>query len=338
MLPGGEGARLRKPTRSQVGGLLPKRLGPALDATTMLEQTWRRVGLSIADERTLTMGTPAHRELFQALKAVAPGEVVLQPDDRGSAPALLYALLRLARDMPRGVVAVFPPDHYVNDNFRFMEYVKTAFNSISMYSGLIVVLGITADSPQMSYGWIEPGEVIPSIWNSTGRIQRIRRFWATSSLRVAEDLYSRGCLWNSSVMVADIQTLLSLFAAALPALYTGFVAIRPTLGTAFERKAVELLYNTLPPINFADALMANCFGHWAVIPVNGLEWVDMGTPERLPAVPQQYMVPSEVRPLLHNDLSTEVSRMTSLRGPLHQRLPVSPPETGLKQPTLALSR
>lgn len=39
--------------------------------------------------------------------------MVIQPENRGTVPAILYSLLRLTTMVSRGPVAIFPSDHYV---------------------------------------------------------------------------------------------------------------------------------------------------------------------------------------------------------------------------------
>ena len=73
ILAGGDGARLRSLTRAIAGDDRPKQFCPVVGDGTLLDQTCRRV----------------------ALADCAPDAIVTQPANRGTAPAIFYALLRL---------------------------------------------------------------------------------------------------------------------------------------------------------------------------------------------------------------------------------------------------
>lgn len=52
--------------------------------------------------------------------------VVVQPNNRGTAPGILYGLLRVARRAPHAPVIVLPSDHWVSDEATFIAHVDAA--------------------------------------------------------------------------------------------------------------------------------------------------------------------------------------------------------------------
>jgi len=79
---------------------------------------------------------------------------VIQPENRGTAPAILLALLRVAALAPTGSVALFPSDHYVSDDRSFTTHVKAAFEALLARPDFVTLLGIAPDRPEVEYGWI----------------------------------------------------------------------------------------------------------------------------------------------------------------------------------------
>src|SRR6266852_9291800 len=77
ILAGGDGTRLVSMTRKTVGRDLPKQFCPILGEETLLEQTMRRVSLSISTERPVSVLSRAH-EHFYSLTAIQPD----QPENR----------------------------------------------------------------------------------------------------------------------------------------------------------------------------------------------------------------------------------------------------------------
>ena len=280
ILAGGDGTRLRSLTRRIVGDERPKQFCPILGRKTLLEQTRRRTALVIPPERTSLVVVRSHHRFYAPLVAVEPaGTLVVQPENRGTAPAIVLGLLHLADVAPGGPVAIFPSDHYVSDDEVFMAHVEDAFRVLQDRPDLLILLGITPDSPEVGYGWIEPAGAIGGQQARTP--YRVRQFWEKPSFALARDLLARGCLWNSFVMVSCVPTLLTLIRRALPDLYYRFAGIRSALDTFREEEAVRALYARLPSTNFSSGVLAACPANLAVLPVNGTEWSDWGEPRRV---------------------------------------------------------
>ncbi len=282
ILAGGEGTRLSGLTHRLTGRLIPKQFCHLFGGQTMLDLTRRRVGLRFPNDRLTTVVTRVHHEFYKTLlKDLSFGEFVIQPQNRGTAPAIIYALFRMSRVMPRGAIAIFPSDHWFSDDARLMAFIDGAFDALNSCPDQVLLLGIKPDRAEAQYGWIEAGDPLVRNRFTTGRILSVKRFWEKPSGAIADELYRRGCLWNSCIMVANIPTLLNLYAKTVPDLYTSFLRIRPTLGTIFEHRAVQLLYNRLQPTHFSESILETSPTSFAVLTVIGLEWTDLGTPDRL---------------------------------------------------------
>ena len=101
ILAGGDGTRLQSMTRAITGDNRPKQFVPIIGGTTLLNQTRRRVALSIEPERTLVVVTQKHRAFYEPVAAEISSDLLLeQPHNKGTAPAIVYALLRIAARAP----------------------------------------------------------------------------------------------------------------------------------------------------------------------------------------------------------------------------------------------
>ena len=280
ILAGGDGTRLRSLTRAIAGDERPKQFCPILGRETLLDQTRRRAALPVPPGQTLVMLTGGHRRFYEPLLAGVPQRnLVVQPQNKGTAPAILYALLRLAAAAPTAPMAIFPSDHYVSDDARFMAHAEAAFQAVRARPETVVLLGIAPDGPEEEYGWIEPAD--PLIAAEPGTLSRVRRFWEKPSADVARTLWARGCLWNSFVMVGGVPAFLGLIASALPDLYEAFAAVRDALGGPGEEAALRRLYARLPESNFSREVLAARPAGLAVLPVVGVRWSDWGEPGRV---------------------------------------------------------
>jgi mannose-1-phosphate guanylyltransferase len=108
ILAGGDGNRLKSLTRKITGDERPKQFCSVLGTTTLLEETQRRAALEFARERTLYVLNQAHEPYYAGiLDGAKTGNLVVQPRNAGTAPAILYSLLKIAAVHPSAIVAFF---------------------------------------------------------------------------------------------------------------------------------------------------------------------------------------------------------------------------------------
>jgi mannose-1-phosphate guanylyltransferase len=280
ILAGGDGTRLQSMTRAITGDNRPKQFVPVIGGTTLLDQTRRRVALTVAPEHTFIVVTQKHRHFYDSLAhEISPHLLLEQPHNKGTAPAILYALLRVATRSPKALVALFPSDHFFAGDEEFMSYVDTAFDAVRVQPQTVTLLGITPAGPEREYGWIEPQPSV--IGNAARSITRVRRFWEKPSATLAASLMEHGCLWNSFVMVGRVDALLRMTRAALPKLYADLVALAPAFETTSERKALAELYSRIDDSNFSHEVLAVRPQDLAVMRVADVGWSDLGEPARV---------------------------------------------------------
>ena len=293
ILAGGDGTRLQSMTRAISGDNRPKQFVPVIGGSTLLNQTRRRVALSIEPSRTLIVVTQKHRRFYEPLAhEISPNLLVEQPVNKGTAPAILYALLCVATKSPNAVVALFPSDHFFADDEEFMSHIDVAIDAVEVQPATVMLLGITPTTPETEYGWIEPQ---PSILASAQKsITRVRKFWEKPSLNLATSLMERGCLWNSFVMVGRVDALLKMTRAAMPEMYAAFAAITPAFETASEHEALAALYSSIEESNFSHQVLAARPEDLMVMRVGEVGWSDLGEPNRVLAALARIGVQSEL--------------------------------------------
>ena len=280
ILAGGDGTRLRPLTRLLAGDERPKQFCAVLGHDTLLGQTRSRVALSVAPAQTFFVLTRAHERFYDPLLGDVPRErLVVQPKNAGTAPAILYSLLRLSKAAPSSTVAFFPSDHYFSDDSAFMSYVESAYEAARSRDDMVILLGIKPEGPEGEYGWIEP--VSPNLMKNPDALCWVRRFWEKPAPQLARTLMERGCLWNSFVMVGRVSAFLEMIRRASPDLYDRFHDLASVLNTVDEAGTIAGLYSQLNDVNFSQEVLAARAGDLAVLPVGGLRWSDLGKPQRV---------------------------------------------------------
>lgn len=288
VLAGGDGSRLRSLTKGIVGHELPKQFCPILSSRPLLRETLDRVSEMVAPAQTLVSVNRAHRQFYLPMFQAAPQLVVEEPCNRGTAPAILHALMRLYDMAPSALIALFPSDHYFGNESRFIRYVDSAFDAVDNSDDAVVLLGAEATSPEQAYGWIEPEVPLSS---ATQSLLSVRRFVEKPDGRTANELWQGGALWNTFVLVARASTLLQMFILEMPRLYGSFGVVRLALGTMFEAEVLARLYCEFPTSGFSELVLQQYAKRLMVMPMRGVAWCDLGLPARVIQVVKHMGIP-----------------------------------------------
>jgi mannose-1-phosphate guanylyltransferase len=280
ILAGGDGTRLQSMTRAITGDNRPKQFVPVIGGSTLLDQTRRRVALSVLPKRTLFVVTKKHRKFYQSMaEGISASLLLEQPENKGTAPAILYSLMRVAAKSPKAIVALFPSDHYFVDDEEFMSHVDAAFDAVQAQPERVTLLGITPTGPETEYGWIEPQRSI--VGSLPGSITGVSRFWEKPNVQLARTLMKRGCLWNSFVMVGRVDALLKMTRTALAEMYSRFAQMAPVFETQAEQSALGGVYSKINESNFSHEVLARRAQDLMVMRVSDVGWSDLGEPSRV---------------------------------------------------------
>lgn len=283
ILAGGDGTRLLPLTRKIIGDDRPKQFCAIMGKETLLQQTQQRISRLVPQRRTLLVLTRTHERFYADQVSEMPASrLIVQPCNQGTAPAILYSLMRLRETDPQGIVAFFPSDHYFSDDEAFIGHIDSAYEAVVARPEVVILLGITAETPEVEYGWIEPG--IPLGSPLPDSICRVSCFWEKPNATVASVLMERGCLWNSFIMVGRVYAFLQLIRRALPSLVEAFESIRPSFSKASERAALCDLYTSIRATNFSQDVLSLYPRNLAVLRGTGLGWSDLGEPSRVLSV------------------------------------------------------
>lgn len=280
VLAGGDGKRLGNLTEKLTGRACPKQYCTVIGTRSMLQHTLHRAERLIPRERILTVVSPAHRREIQSqLGDRPPGTLLFQPTNRETGPGALFPLMTIHKRDPGAIVAIFPADHFLLEEERFMASVRLAKRAVEQDPARLILLGAEAEEPETEYGWIEPGRVVGPLAGEA--IREVRGFWEKPDGRMAKRLYEAGCLWNTLVAVVKAEMLLTMAQCYLPELYTRFWRIREALGSPMEKVVVEAEYRTMASVTLSRGLLERNPSNLAVLPVKGVLWSDWGNATRI---------------------------------------------------------
>jgi mannose-1-phosphate guanylyltransferase len=149
ILAGVDGTRLKTLTRAIAGDERPKQFCSVIGESALLEKTQRRMALLMNPVQTFTIVTRAHERFYRNhLKHWPMDRLLIQPENKGTAPAILLSLLRMRQLSPEAVVAFFPSNHHFTVGSFFMSQVALAFDLVEAHASSITLLGMQPDDSE----------------------------------------------------------------------------------------------------------------------------------------------------------------------------------------------
>jgi len=282
LLAGGDGRRLKSLTRQIAGDPRPKQFCAFFDGETLLDRTRRRAELFTRADRQVLVVSREHEPYYRGLGLdLAPDRLVVQPRNAGTAPGILYPLLRIRQLEGNVPVAIFPSDHYVSDDGAFITAVMHAVAVAHARPEYVVLLGVEASAPETEYGWIDPHPVPLPLPGEPAF--PILHFWEKPSRRLADRLFERGALWNSFVMIGWVDTFLALTGRVAPDLLAAFDPLRPAIGSPREAEVAERIYAALESSGFSERVLVPGADGLVAVRAKSVDWSDWGHPQRVMA-------------------------------------------------------
>jgi mannose-1-phosphate guanylyltransferase/mannose-1-phosphate guanylyltransferase/mannose-6-phosphate isomerase len=267
ILSGGSGSRLWPMSRE----LFPKQLQALLGTRTMLQETVERVS-GPAFEAPMVVCNDSHRFIIaeqMRQMGVTPGEIVLEPVARNSAPAIAVGALRALERFADPLILVLAADHRIGDVAAFRAAVAAAVPVAA--AGHLVAFGITPTGPATGYGYIRKGAPVGD------GASRVDRFVEKPPLADAERMVADGRhLWNGGLFLFPARTLIEEMERLAPA-----VVAAARAGVAAARRDIDFLrldataFAASPDISIDYAVMEKT-DRAAVVPMD-VEWSDIGS-------------------------------------------------------------
>ena len=185
----------------------------ALDGErSMIQQTVERLKpLAGLDSTWVITNEFLANEIADQLRGVPAGQIVSEPVARNTAPACGLAAFMIERQNPDAVLGVFPSDHVIADEPRFLKALQKGI-TLAAEGENIVVLGIEPTRPETGYGYIETGD-----YTSDDIALRVRRFIEKPNQMKAEEFVAAGnYYWNSGMFLWSARTLANAVREHLP--------------------------------------------------------------------------------------------------------------------------
>lgn len=203
---------------------------------------------------------------------IAPGPVLIEPDGRNTAPAVLAAALHLAASDPDAILLVAPSDHVLPDTDTFRAAVAQGVEAVRG-RGDLVTFGITPDRPETGYGYLQ----LSARPDGSGAAVPLVRFVEKPDAATAQAMLDDGSyLWNSGIFLFAARDIIAAFETHAPSLVAPVRA-------AVEQAQTDLGFLRLDPdawdgaedISIDYAVMERA-ANLSAVPFSG-RWSDLGS-------------------------------------------------------------
>lgn len=277
VLAAGEGTRLSTLTTDISGRSIPKQYCSLDGGNSLLDEALQRARRVVPRERLCVIVADQHRRYWQrTLWALPAANVIVQPQNRGTANGILLATLRILERDPLARIVFLPADHYVRDERALAGSLREAVASLTRNPDGLTLVGIAPEEADPELGYVVPGTTL-----SDGT-RRVARFVEKPQLRTARELLEAGALWNSFIFAANGTALLGMIRARLPGIVDQMataIACQARLG--IPSAALDELYEDLPSIDFSRDIVQGQEAALRVVAAPTCGWSDLGTPARV---------------------------------------------------------
>ncbi len=200
----------------------------ALDGErSMIQQTVERLKpLAGLDKTWIITNEYLSHEIADQLPGLPAAQIVQEPVARNTAPACGLAAFLIERENPDAVLGVFPSDHVIADEPRFLKALQKGI-AVAAAGENIVVLGIEPFRAETGYGYIETGDL-----TKDDQALHVRRFIEKPNQNRADEFVAAGnYYWNSGMFLWSARTLANAVREHVPETAPLLEAIAAAWGT-----------------------------------------------------------------------------------------------------------
>ena len=280
ILAGGDGVRLREYLKTQRSMDCPKQFANIVGTRSMLRHTVERAKRIVPLQRIRMVVNHLHlKYVFAEIPEPERKSLTVLPCNRETAVSILLPVVQIFEQDPSACITVFPSDHFVKEEKRFMNFVERAVDFVNRCPETIVLLGIPPKNADANYGWIEPSTSF--LRYQGNRFYSVERFVEKPPEKLADRLQSNHCLWNSMVFAARADALLHLYRKSMPKMYHQMKSMKQLLVSPGGIAKLDGQFTRLPSYGFSKMILEPNAKHLRVIRAEGVAWSDWGNQDRV---------------------------------------------------------
>lgn len=299
IMAGGKGERFWPKSKLK----LPKQFLSLMDdGETMIQKTVRRLSPLVEVEDIFVATNAAYKELvLQQIEGIPEENVLIEPVGKNTAPCIGLGAVHMQKRYGEDVVmVVLPSDAMIRQEEDFRALLAQAVQAAVAEKNLVTI-GITPDSPNTGYGYIQydnakPLEDIPAYM--------VKRFVEKPNAETAmQYLQSGDYLWNSGMFIWPVSVILEQLHLHMPENYHHLQKIAEHIGADDEKEILTAEFTEMQSISIDYGVMEKA-SDIVVLPAH-FDWDDVGS---WLAVERMMEADSQTNVLLGDVIAVETSQ------------------------------
>jgi len=262
ILAGGRGIRFWPLSRQEE----PKQLLEIFGKNSLLQHTYQRISKIINPENIfiVTNKDYAHTIKYQLREMGCRDEnIIVEISPKNTAASIGLIAKIIEKKDKDGVLAVFPADHFVKSENKFILTIRRGLEIAR--NDAMVIFGVKPTRAESAYGYIKAGKAPKN--TKKGALQ-VEKFVEKPSKSLAQRLIkSKSIFWNGGIFVWKVSLLLSQIKKYMPHLYS---VLHEKSKNRFKKR-----WNSLTPISIDYGLLEKCKHSLYIISLD-CGWTDLG--------------------------------------------------------------
>lgn len=261
ILAGGKGVRFWPLSREEE----PKQLLKIFDNCSLLQHTYKRIS-KIIDPANIYVVT--NKDYANAIKyqlcelGCRSQNIIVEVSPKNTAASIGLAASIIKRKDSEGILAVFPSDHLIKQEKKFVSALRDGFTIAEEGHGAL--FGVRPLRAESGYGYIQ----IKNKHASRKGAYQVKKFIEKPNhMRAAKLFQRRDVCWNSGIFIWDVSVLLGEIRRYLPQLHG---VLNETNDKRFERQ-----WDCLKPLSIDYGIIEKCKTGLYVIALD-CGWTDLG--------------------------------------------------------------
>lgn len=270
IMAGGKGERFWPKSRTKI----PKQFLSLTGEDTMIQATVKRVNRLIPYENIYIITGEDYAGLAaEQIPQVPPGNIIVEPEGRNTAPCIGLAAIHIEEADPEAVMIVLPADHLIGDEEKFVKLLESAAELAADGENL-VTLGIKPDRPETGYGYIRLADKKGDYKGNAA--YAVKAFREKPNCETAQYYLESGeYLWNSGMFIWKVSTIRKRIRELLPDLSLGLDVIKNAIGSDNYQQVLRQEYAAFEKTSIDYGIMEKATSIY-VLP-GDFGWDDVGS-------------------------------------------------------------
>jgi len=238
---------------------------------TQLQQTFDRFSKILPKENIFVCTNREYAPMVrEQLADLHEENLMVEPVNRGTAPSVAWADMRVCRRNIKANVVVTPSDQFVLNEEAFYRNLEEAFHFVTHHDKLLT-MGVEPTRPEPGYGYIQKGEPTsdPDIYPVQSFTEKPEREFAQLFMNSGE------FLWNTGLIFANARFLSDCFRRLFPDVLERFDGQLVTSTIEQEMAFVNEHYPSYPNLSIDQGVLERCDDVYVMRCDFG--WADLGT-------------------------------------------------------------